>query len=144
MGRCVFRCLALALVVFGVAAPADAQSFKWWTAERFRAELALSPEQTARLEEIYQAATPTLKSQKDALEKLQADMKRLVAEGRADEATAAELFARVEAARGDLGRTRSLMLYRMRRILTSDQHLKLKVLFDEHERERRKQPRGQQ
>lgn len=144
MGRCVFRCLVLALVVFGVAASADAQSFKWWTDERFRTELALSAEQTARLEEIYQAATPTLKSQKDALERLQADMKRLVAEGRADESTAVDLFARVEAARGDLGRSRSLMLYRMRRILTSDQHLKLKVLFDEHERERRKQSRARQ
>jgi hypothetical protein len=29
------------------------------------------------------------------------------------------------------------MLYRMRRILTSDQHVKLQVLFDERERERR-------
>jgi hypothetical protein len=28
------------------------------------------------------------------------------------------------------------MLYRMRRILTSDQHVKLQVLFDQRERDR--------
>ena len=55
---------------------------------------------------------------------------------RADEATAAEIIGRVEAARSELGRTRAVMLYRMRRILTSDQHVKLQVLFDERERER--------
>lgn len=123
-------------------APATAQSFKWWQSARFQRELALSTEQTGRLEEIYQAAAPALGAQKTTLERLQTELSKLVADGRADESVAADLIARVEAARADLGRARALMLYRMRRILTSDQHLKLKVLFDEHERERRGPTRG--
>lgn len=139
----VSRCLCATLVALALVAPAaHAQSFKWWQSERFQKELALSSDQIGRLEDIYQAAVPSMKTQKDSLARLQADLSKLVADGRADEATAAELIARVEAARSDLGRTRSLMFYRMRRILTSDQHLKLKVLFDEHERERSRPARG--
>ena len=57
---------------------------------------------------------------------------------------AADLIARVESARADLGRSRALMLYRMRRLLTTDQHVKLKVLFDEHERNKRSHSRRPQ
>lgn len=117
-------------------APAAAQSFKWWQSDRFQRELVLSTEQAGRLEEIYQAAAPALSAQKTRVETLQTELSKLVAEGRADESVAADLIARVEGARADLGRTRALMLYRMRRILTSDQHVKLKVLFAEHESDR--------
>ena len=134
--------VVLALIV-GAAGTAGAQSFKWWQNERYQKELALSPEQITRLEDIYQGAGPAMRSQKAALDRLQGELSKLVSDGRADETTAADLIAKVEAARGDLGRTRGVMLYRMRRILTSDQHVKLKVLFDEHERERRGHPREQ-
>lgn len=143
MSWSVSRCLLVALIVIaGNAAVAQAQSFKWWQSDRFQRELALSADQIARLEEIYQGAAPSMKAQKDTLARLQGDLSKLYNDGRADDATANDLIARVEAARSDLGRTRSLMYYRMRRILTSDQHLKLKVLFDEHDRERKGPPRG--
>ena len=130
------------LLVVGAVGPASAQSFKWWHNERFQRELALSPEQIARLEDIYQGAGPAMRSQKATLDRLQGDLSKLVSDGRADETTADELIARVEAARAELGHTRGLMLYRMRRILTTDQHVKLKVLFDEHERDTRGHPRS--
>lgn len=136
--RTVFVCLALAgLVLAGTVAPAAAQSFKWWQNDRFQRELALTAEQVTRLEDIYQAAGPAMRAQKAALDRLQADLSAMVTEGRADDPTAADLIARVETSRAELGRTRGMMLYRMRRLLTSDQHTKLKVLFDERERSRR-------
>lgn len=119
------------------AQTAGAQSFKWWQVERFQQELALVPEQVDRLEEIYQAAGPAMRTQKAALDRLQADLSAMVNEGRADDAAADDLIARVESARADLGRTRGAMLYRMRRVLTTDQHVKLKALFAERERSRR-------
>ncbi len=123
---------------------AAAQSFKWWQHERFQRELALSAEQITRLEDIYQGAGPAMRSQKATLERLQGDLSKLVSDGRADEITADELITKVETARADLGRTRGVMLYRMRRILTSDQNVKLKVLFAEHERDRHPRPKRQQ
>ena len=56
-----------------------------------------------------------MRAQKAALDKLQADLSKVVADGTADEATAAEIIGRVEAAKSELGRTRAVMLYRMRR-----------------------------
>ena len=126
-----------AVLLVGSPAPAAAQSFKWWQHEKFQRELVLSPEQVTRLEEIFQAAGPAMRTNKAAVDRLQAELSAMVRDARADDATATELIIRVEAARGDLGRTRALMLYRMRRVLTSDQHTKLKVLFDEHERSTR-------
>ena len=126
-----------AALLIGGAVPAAAQSFKWWQHEKFQRELVLSPEQVTRLEEIFQAAGPAMRTNKAAVDRLQAELSAVVQDARADEATATELIIRVETARGDLGRTRALMLFRMRRVLTSDQYTKLKVLFDEHERSRR-------
>ena len=77
-----------------------------------------------------------MRAQKAALDKLQAELSKVVVDGTADEATAAEIIGRVEAARVRPGPHPAVMLYRMRRILTSDQHVKLQVLFDERERER--------
>lgn len=131
------RIVAATLVVTALAGAApSAQGFKWWQDERFKRELALSGEQIERLEAIYQSTGPAMRTQKAALDKLQADLSKVVADGTADETVATDIISRVEAARSDLGRTRAVMLYRMRRILTSDQHVKLKVLFDERERDR--------
>ncbi len=132
------------LLIAGLAAPASAQGFKWWQNERFQAELALSAEQISRLESIYQGAGPAMQAHKSSLDRLQGELTKLVADGRAEEAAADDLITKVEAARAELGRTRGLMLYRMRRILTTDQHVKLKVLFAEHERERHPRPKQQQ
>ena len=125
------------VLLLGAVQPVAGQSFKWWQSERFQRELALSPEQITRLEDIYQGAGPAMRSQKATLDRLQGELSKLVSDGRADDATADELIAKVEAARAELGHTRGVMLYRMRRLLTSDQHVKFKVLFSEHERDRR-------
>jgi Spy/CpxP family protein refolding chaperone len=133
-----FVVMLLAGFVFAAfPAAASTQSFKWWQTERFQRELALSEEQTARLEEIFQSKQPKLRKQKHALDRLEASLSAMVAEGRADEAEAEALIDRVEAARSSLSKSRTLMLFKMRRILTSDQHVKLKVLAEQWERERR-------
>ncbi|MGD9903991.1 MAG: Spy/CpxP family protein refolding chaperone [Vicinamibacterales bacterium] len=134
MSRFVAASVVLACVL---GSGVTAQGFKWWQDERYQRELALSTEQIDRLEEIYQSTGPAMRTHKATLDRLQAELARIVADGTADEATATDAITRVEAARSDLGRTRAVMLYRMRRILTSDQHVKLQVLFDERERERR-------
>lgn len=132
----VLRSLLIVTLGFVGVQPADAQSFKWWQVDRFQQEMALVPDQVSRLEEIYQAAKPSMHTQKATLDKLQADLHTMVNEGRADDGAASDLIAKVEAARAELGRTRGAMLYRMRRVLTTDQHVKLKALFAERERSR--------
>jgi Spy/CpxP family protein refolding chaperone len=130
-------CLALSLAVLGGAAEASAQGFKWWQDERFKQELALTGEQIARLEEIFQALQPTLKTQKETLDKVEARLSKVINDPRTDEATVLQVIDKVETARGDLSRSRTLMGFRMRRILTSDQNVKMTALHDQWVRERR-------
>ena len=81
-----FICLVLSLVLVGWPGAAAAQGFKWWQNDRFQQELALTSEQVDRLEEIFQALQPTLKTQKETLDKYETKLSKVVSDPRADEA----------------------------------------------------------
>jgi Spy/CpxP family protein refolding chaperone len=133
--------LALASVV-AAPSPGDAGQggkFKWWQSERFVQELGLTREQSARIEEVFQASWPALHAAKADLDRLETELSQLIADGTASEAKVLQHIDRVEASRSAMGRTRSLMLYRMHRLLTADQRVKLKALYEAVEREKSQQ-----
>ncbi len=136
----LFLCLVLSLALLGALERGQAQGFKWWQNERFQQELGLTTEQTGRLEEIFQSLQPTLKTQKDTLDKLESRLSKVINDPRADEAKVLEVLERVESARGELSKSRTLLAFRMRRILTTDQNVKFKALHEEWVRERRNKP----
>ncbi len=123
------------LVALVWAAPASAQGFKWWQSERYKRELGLTADQSRRLEDIFQAALPSLRAQKKILDEVEAEFERVVERG--DDATVMEQVGRLEAARAELNKTRTFMLVRMRRALTIDQWAKFGALHQAVERERR-------
>jgi len=134
--------VALAAAVAS-AVPAEAGEgvkFKWWQSERFIQELGLTKDQSARIDEVFQASWPALHAAKSDLDRLEAELSTLIAEGAASEAKVLQQIDRVEASRSAMGRTRSLMLYRMHRLLTADQRVKLKALYDAVEREKTQHP----
>lgn len=114
--------------------------FKWWQSERFVQELGLTREQSARIDEVFQASWPALHAAKADLDRLETELSSLIADGTASEANVLQHIDRVEASRSAMGRTRSLMLYRMHRLLTADQRVKLKTLYEAVEREKAKTP----
>jgi Spy/CpxP family protein refolding chaperone len=124
------------LLGLAVASPLAAQGkFKWWQSDRYKTELMLTADQSRRLEEIFQQALPTLRAQMKTLESAEAELERLVQRG--DDSAVMAQVARVETARGELNTSRTLMLLKMRRLLTSDQWIKFGALHKalEHERE---------
>jgi Spy/CpxP family protein refolding chaperone len=135
-----FTCLVLAFLLGVVPTGAEAQGFKWWQNERFQRELALTPDQITRLEAIYQTTVPTLRAQKTALEKYEQKLSKVISDSSSDEAKVLQTADRVEATRTELSKTRTLMLFRMRRILTDEQNVKLKELHD-HDRDRDRRPK---
>jgi Spy/CpxP family protein refolding chaperone len=142
-----FVCLVLSFRMFGAARDASAQGFKWWQNERFKQELVLTDEQITRLEETFQALQPTLKNQKETLDKLESRLSKVVNDPRSDEAAVLQILERVESARGELSKSRTLLSFRMRRILTTDQNVKMTALHEQWVRERRNrsnQPRENQ
>lgn len=122
-------CLAATLLA---SVPLQAQG-KWWHSERFRRELGLTGEQSRRLEDIFQAALPTLKVQKRTLDDAERRLEQLVEVG-ADPDVMDQVNI-VEGARAELNKSRTMMLLRMRRVLTSDQWAKFTALHQEHERD---------
>ena len=126
--------VVLALLLVSLPAPALAQRGKWWNDERFRTELGLTPEQSARLEEIFQKTQPVLRQRMQALEAAEDEFDRLVEKG--DDSSVLDYVGTVEAARAELNKTRTVMLLRMRRSLTADQWAKFTALADQRDRQR--------
>jgi Spy/CpxP family protein refolding chaperone len=124
----------LAILAF-CALPALAQRGKWWQDERVRRELGLTAEQSARLEEIFQKTQPMLRQRMQALDQAEKEFDRLVETG--DDATVLDYVGTVEAARAEVNKTRTMMLLRMRRSLTTDQWAKFTALADQRNRDRR-------
>ena len=128
-----FLLLVLAAVLLAVPPVASAQGFKWWQNERFKEELELTAEQITRLEGLYQSTETTLRAQKQALDRREEKLSKVIADPASDEPAVMQASDRVDAARNELSRTRTLMLFRMRRILTDEQNAKMKQM---HERDR--------
>jgi Spy/CpxP family protein refolding chaperone len=133
------RVAAAAVVVLAASVSLQGQrpSAKWWQAADVQAELGLTAQQSAQVEEIFQATLPVLRDAKRELDQQEAELSRLIAEGTSDEAAVAQLVDRVESKRGEMSKARTLMLYRMHRVLTPEQRVKLKALHDRERRERR-------
>lgn len=138
MSRKLFICLTLSLLALSSAVSTEAQRSRWWKDDRFVRELALTPDQTSKIEEVFQAALPALRAQQRALSKLEDELSKLVQEARVEESELSFFVDKVEAARADLAKTRTMMIYRIRRVLTHEQHLKLQELFEKREKERRR------
>jgi Spy/CpxP family protein refolding chaperone len=113
------------MVVLLMAVSASAQG-KWWNSDQYKRELGLTADQSRRLEEIFQGALPTLRVHKKSLDDAEGRFNALVERG--DDKAVMEQVGRVELARAELNKTRTIMLLKMRRTLTSDQWLKLGAL----------------
>jgi Spy/CpxP family protein refolding chaperone len=124
------RFAAVAVVVAGAAVlwapPASAQGFKWWQSDTFVRGLRLTQEQSTKIEGIFQHTLPALRKEKDALDKAQADFNQMVEAS--DDAQVMAQVGVVEAARSELNKSRTMMLLRMRRVLTPDQRVTFVML----------------
>lgn len=134
----LFTCLGLSALTLVFPEAASAQG-RWWQAERFQKELALTPEQITRIEGIYQHAQPLLRAQKEAFDRREEKLSRVIADPKSDEAAVIQATERLELARNEMSRTRTLMLFRIRRVLNDEQLAKLNKMHehDRSERERR-------
>jgi Spy/CpxP family protein refolding chaperone len=118
--------VTLTALVWITTLSAGQQGFKWWQSDRYKKELGLTAEQTRRMEEIFQKAMPQLKVQKSALDEAEAKFERLVE--KSEDSAVMEQINVVEAARAELNKGRTLMLYGMRKVMTRDQWGKFTAL----------------
>lgn len=143
--RKLFICLVLSLIVPVAATAGQSQSFsfKWWQAERFQKELKLSSEQITRIEGIFQTSAPLVRAQKEAVDRREEKLSKVIADPKSDEPAVIQATDRLELARNELTRTRTLMLFRMRRVLNDEQLVKLNAMHqhDRSDRDRKERDR---
>ncbi len=113
--------------------------FAWWKSDQFKKELGMSPEQCTRVDQIWQTARPELRLELDELQRLEDKFSRLI-QLDAEEAALARQIDRVETARGNANKTRSLMLVQMLKVLTPDQRTRFNVLWTRWQQDLAKQP----
>jgi Spy/CpxP family protein refolding chaperone len=132
-----------ALLLLALAAPVHGQSFgfAWWKDAQFQRELALSADQSARIDAIFQAAISQLRSKKEELDKQEDVLSQQIVAG-ADEVLVTKQVDRVEAIRSHMNKMRTLMLLKERQVLTPDQRLKLNKLHEQWERYHKRPSRG--
>lgn len=127
--------LAAVLLVGGLVAlprPIEGgeERHKWWQSDRVKAEVGLTADQSRELEAVFQAMLPRMRAEKEDLDQQERALSKLMSEATADEHVVEQAIERVEEARASASKTRTLMLYRMFRLLTPEQRPKLEALHE--------------
>jgi Spy/CpxP family protein refolding chaperone len=107
----------------------DHRPWKFWQGDS-QTELGITNQQSSEIEQIFQSTRPKLEASKDKIDKLEAILSQTIKDNTADLAVVGQQVDRLEAARADLSKTRTLMLYRMRGVLSADQRAKLQALWE--------------
>jgi Spy/CpxP family protein refolding chaperone len=99
---------------------------KWWRSPELRAEFAITDAQSTELDRIFHSFYASLKSGMADVDRYHKDVSKIMAEGSSSEVDVLHAIDKLEAAKASLARTRMLMLYRMYRVLSPDQRIKVK------------------
>jgi Spy/CpxP family protein refolding chaperone len=114
----------------------DKRPPKWWVDEQSRAELGISDQQSADIEQIFSSSLPRLRAARQELDQLEKTLAQTIKDGVADPSVVKRQVDKVEDLRAELNKGRTLMLYRMHRVLTAEQRQKLEAMFQRRQQER--------
>ncbi len=136
------RIVGCALVALVASASYAGAQGTWWRDDKVKVELGLTPDQTAKLEDVFQASMPPQHKMYEELRKREKEFSALLLKDDAIEADVMREAAQVETMRSDLSKARTLMLFRMNRILTPEQRVKFNEMHNRREgdRDRRSTP----
>ena len=137
------RLLPTLVFLVAQAASLHAQSFgfAWWRDAQFQHDLALSGDQTTRIEAVFQAAISQLRQKKQDLDQQEDALSRMISSN-ADETVVTRQVDKVESTRAAMNKVRTLMLLHERQVLTPDQRAKLNKLHEQWEKDHKTPPRG--
>jgi Spy/CpxP family protein refolding chaperone len=137
----VLRVLIIAIVAIVASAPrAGAQPFRWWQDEKMKAALGLTAEQSAKIEAVFQSSMATQRRSFNELGRREKEFSAMLLRDDTTEAAVMRQAEQVEMLRAEMGKTRTLMLFRMNRILTPEQRVKFNQLQERWDRDRNRRP----
>jgi Spy/CpxP family protein refolding chaperone len=115
--------------------PDDRERWKWWLYDR--PELGINDQQSASINAIFESTLPKLRETRKELDRAEEEMARIIKEHKADLAVVSGQIDRLESARSQHNKTRTLMLYRMHLLLSAEQRTKLEALRARRDADRR-------
>ena len=117
------RSIGLTMMVLAlVAGTASAtQRHKWWQAGEVKTYLGLTDEQSNQIEEIFQSTMPALRQLDKDFRQFSDELSVMIDDMDADEWEVTLQIDKVEAARSALSKARTLMFYRMHKVMTAEQ-----------------------
>jgi len=133
--------VAGAVVIWAVVqltASIHAQAYQWWHDAKVQRELELTSDQVKDLEGVF---VPTLSDRqrlRRELDRLEEYVQQIIARADLDEALVSASIDQLEAARAKRNASRTLMLYKMYRILSPPQRRRLARMRHAAERIRQK------
>jgi Spy/CpxP family protein refolding chaperone len=98
-----------------------------------RAELGITDQQSAAVDAVWQKTLPLLRDARERLDKLEDALSAMTQRDDSDETAVLAQIERVENTRAEAAKTRTMMIYRMNKILTADQRAKVKAMFERHD-----------
>lgn len=111
--------------------------WKWWIYDR--ADLKITDQQAAGIDEIFESTITRQREMRRELDRLETELSKMIEENTADVATVAQRVDKVETLRAEFNKGRTIMLYRMHRLLNPEQRAKVKELVERRDAERRRQ-----
>ena len=124
------------LLVLAAEGRAQSFGFPWWRDAQFQRELSLTSDQSGRIDSVFQSTISLLRQKREELDQQEAELSRLIASN-ADEAVVVRQVDRVEGIRASLNKHRTLMLLRMRQVLSPDQRVKLNKLYEQYQKNKK-------
>ena len=123
------------------AASSERERWKWWLYDR--TELGITDQQSAQINQIFEATIPKLRESRHELDKAEDELARTIKESKADLSVVSAQLDRVQTARTTHDKTRVLMLYRMHTVLSAEQRTKLEALRARQDAARKDRDREQ-
>jgi Spy/CpxP family protein refolding chaperone len=101
------------------------QPSKWWVDPKLRAEFGITDQQSALIEAIWRKDLQQRTETRTRLESMETQLDQMLLDAALDETAFMAQLEKVEAARTEASKARMLMLYRINKVLTTDQRAKL-------------------
>jgi Spy/CpxP family protein refolding chaperone len=135
------RCAGWLVILFLLAATGEARAqsfgFPWWRDAQFQKDLSLTADQSGRIDAVFQSSIAPLRQKREELDQQEAELSRLIA-ANADEAVVVRQVDKVEGIRASLNKHRTLMLLRMRQVLSPEQRVRLNKLYEQWQKDHKR------
>lgn len=113
------------------AKPDQGHPPKWWIEPTMRAELNITDQQSALIEAVWSKDYKQRAETWKRLDELEKKLDRMMLDASADESAIVAQLDKVEAVRTEVSKARVIMLYRINKLLTPEQRIKLDAMAKE-------------